>query len=713
MAVEKIVDLQERMRDYPPKQQTNADEIEGRAKRSANLADLDDKAAARANLDVWSRAQGETPSGAQAKATTALNDAKAYTDAEVDAAVKAGAVNPRGDWSAATAYAALDAVYHSGRQWYANPATVAGEEPGISAKWHKYSDGLDETTATDRFARRGTVHVEAHGAVDATGVADSTAAFVAAGTAAAAVGATVTARPGTYHCPGMDAADMSNAYIVGDGIKFTPTTYVAAFSHRDWIGRGNQDRTQSIGRGAIALEVDDALAQQWETLLPLTKKLGIPIGVAWPTGNATPWVREMWRHGWELLAHGVNHENMSTLTLAEVETLAAQSLDSIEAITGVRDNVSFVYPNHGRTDETDRVLSKYFARGRGQAGPISYQMNAGHRWLITAYAIDTAMSAGAISDALKRTLRAVANSNSRMVLYFHWNDNTFDDGRLDALVAYARSLGIAIVHPGSLIGGTRVSDDPYFDDTALWTLDANTTWDTVEKYHGVRSAKFEHATTWAGPTITGPVAGLGAAGPAGLFSVYRASFRYKVATDLTISSGWGLAFELAARGRTLTADDVTTQFDGAYREIFPKFPESGTVIPAGTWVRVARSMILGPDVTRATMRLRGANIANNSGNPLRIDELKVELVDRVSSMKYAATLNGTGGVFVDTGILLPSRYGITVTPRGSVAGRIYYTVANTGRITVFSTDAADTATVDVVVTPTLTYADLAWPSTGA
>jgi hypothetical protein len=48
----------------------------------------------------------------------------------------------QGAWDIAEVYIQDDAVYHSGSTWVANATTVAGEEPGVSAKWDLAARGV-------------------------------------------------------------------------------------------------------------------------------------------------------------------------------------------------------------------------------------------------------------------------------------------------------------------------------------------------------------------------------------------------------------------------------------------------------------------------------------------------------------------------------------------------------------------------------------------
>lgn len=146
MAVEKIIDLTERVRDYPPKQQNTADEVLTNVAHRGSSANPHSTTAGQVGAD--------TSAQVTTKANAARDAAKAYTDVEVERAVKAGAVNPRGAWDAAETYDTLDLTSHSGNSWYASEPTVAGEEPGVSAKWVNYAGGIDLATANAAYGLR-------------------------------------------------------------------------------------------------------------------------------------------------------------------------------------------------------------------------------------------------------------------------------------------------------------------------------------------------------------------------------------------------------------------------------------------------------------------------------------------------------------------------------------------------------------------------------
>jgi len=96
-----------------------------------------------------------------------------------------------------------------------------------------------------------------------------------------------------------------------------------------------------------------------------------------------------------------------------------------------------------------------------------------------------------------------------------------------------------------------------------------------------------------------------------------------------------------------------------------------------------------------------------------VSDIRFDVMDFAPTISFTATLNGTTGVAIRSGIYAVNRYAITVTPKASVAGRLYVETDTNDKITVKSTDAADTASVTVVVHAGGTSSDYTWLTTGA
>lgn len=191
-----------------------------------------------------------------------------------------------------------------------------------------------------------------------------------------------------------------------------------------------------------------------------------------------------------------------------MESVIEADLDNIEAQIGTREGIGFVYPQHLRSDETDRVLSKYFTRGRGVAGPHIYPQGAGHPWLTTARYLDSEFTGGTVSDAVKRDLQQIAATNGQMVFYMHMDGSNAASqiSSVTEFVMLARELGIDIVNPGQIWGNRNMVPDPYVAKTTNVTVSGIATVDTTKAYHGSRSIKLTTgATPGIGAVILGPM----------------------------------------------------------------------------------------------------------------------------------------------------------------------------------------------------------------
>ena len=545
---------------------------------------------------------------------------------------------------------------------------------------------------------------------------DATSVFVSASVTALAEGRNfIKVAPGYYNCPGMTSDDMGDVYIVGDGVTFTSTTYVASFSHNDYITRNFKASNEGIKRGAIAFELDDALMSHWTMVFPWSKRMNVPIGAVWHEGQVSaPWIKEAWRHGWEIISHGYSEESFTAITVAEAEAQAVASLDLIEAITGTRENVSFVYPQHHRNATLDSALSKYFTRGRGVASWAIKPSEGGDTWLTSSALLDPEITAGTLTQKVKDALNAVASSNGRLVMYFHGDTGNLAV-RLEAMtkiVNYARGLGIHIDKPSAVNGVSSISPDPYIKTATEWVPIASATTlfsrDTTHTYGGsTHSYKATSVGAWGNQDLAYrdyiPLARKN-----GCFTVIRGSFRVHAPTGGTVSSGSGFLFRLGGEVRNL---DGTYTYPGL-KEMSGRYPTSGTAIPTQTWERVARTLVFGADITQIKPYITLWNL-NATSNSMWVSDIRFDVMDFAPTISFTATLNGTTGVAIRSGIYAVNRYAITVTPKASVAGRLYVETDTADKITVKSTDAADTASVTVVVHAGGTSSDYTWLTTGA
>ena len=497
---------------------------------------------------------------------------------------------------------------------------------------------------------------------------------------------------GHYQLDGVTVTDILDRYLVGDNVTFTPNSWVYPFTSDD-LTTLSATRGKHGGRGRIAIEVDDALLSHWTHLFPVTKRLGITVGTAWHTGNGAQWVHEAYRHGWEIMDH--HPENITSVQyLAEgrLDQVIEESLQKIEAITGTRDGIGFVYPQHGRSPETDRVLSKYYTRGRGGTAVTLYSHGVGTPWLTNAVPFDNYQEAGKIKSSLKRHLQQVASTDSGMVIYFHMtsSDHAEKLSALEDLVTYSRQLGIDIVNPNQIWASRNLVHDPYFENPDIWNIGSNAQWDENFSYHGGRSLL---ASPSLGNTIARVSAGVSIPYRPGMFGVYRSSIRYYSEADMSVTSPrQGFATQLTIGER---------RYDGASSPakaftVIRAFNEVNTTIPASDWGRVQDLVYIGPEVARLGL---GVGLQNAVGDhPLWVDEFKFEHVDWVSSVTYEATLSGTNNVWVSTGVPRVGRYEVQVIPETQPAGTISVFPSSSGNVVRVTSDSAeDVMKVKIVI----------------
>ena len=536
--------------------------------------------------------------------------------------------------------------------------------------------------------------------------------FIAKATQVAAAGRqALTVAPGTYDVPDITPADISGLYLVGDGVKLvgTPVPNLYPFTSAEWSGLATA-RAATGGRGMVAFEVDDALPEHWTHLFPLTKELGITVGTAWHTGNGAKWVTEAVRHGWEPIFHLSANIEATTLTEAQLEAECAAGKQIIKDATG-RDRVGFVYPQHARSADTDRIFARHFTRGRGLSEARVYPADGTRgKWLVSSYAIDEALDNTLVNKKrlMHEALRAVAASNGRMVMYFHYqNSNRVKyDPALRELVAFIRDLGIDIVNP-EVVWGNRVMPTDVYDDDNRWTIYQLAERSTDRAYYGDHSVKISIPSGTAfGSGLIGLPSVYVPPRP-GAFSVWRASYRLWTtgATKQTISQGIGWSAALHYRD---TAGGIVTKNRAA---INAKQPTTSNTIPAANWERFSVPLYLGPAVSRVDFTLSAENIAE--GGVLYFDELTVELVDYVTAVTVPVTLAGTANVHAYHGVADIPQHTVIVHPQTPIAGQLTIT-STPNRVSVASSNASDVGQVVLItVLPGASYNSMTFPATGA
>lgn len=541
------------------------------------------------------------------------------------------------------------------------------------------------------------------------------AAVIAAAQQAAAVGRkTVRLAPGHYLLDGLTPGDIEDRYLVGDGATVSPTSWVYPFASADMITSVSNKSRQSGGRGRIAFEVDDGLRLHWTSLFPLCKRLGITMGTAWHTANGEKWIHEAYRHGWEIIAHlpeditATVHRNNGDL-----DAKAKASLDAVVGITGNPKNVGFVYPQHVRDLDTDRILSKYFTRGRGRGVAEFYPRDSGHPWLTSAKAVDPEITTGHMSQNLKNILSRVAATDSQMVFYIHWSQPNIDAGHPQALteiVEYSRDLGIEIVNPGQVWQRREVIEDRYFEDTSRWATGGIASWDETQAYHGGRSVKFQAPEAALG---TGHIQTLPVELPhrTGMFAVYRASFRRKNAEITGIGLGNGLRFEFAGNRRVMTGDNHSPVTAKGTSRRWPKLGGDGK-FTAAEWMREQDLIYIPASFVSGSFRLSITNLP--AGQVMNVDEIQIQHLGWATQAGSGVTLAGTANTFVELPIPSIADLVQDVSISSPTAGAVSLTPYSDNGFIVKSSNAADvTQKVFVSYLPGLPFAEGSLVAEGA
>lgn len=505
---------------------------------------------------------------------------------------------------------------------------------------------------------------------------------------------TVRLENGHWLLDGLTPTDIHDRYLVMDEGTFSPGSFLHPFKSSDWVG-GARRQGNSGGRGRIAIEVDDSTIWQWQTLFPLTKKLGIPMSVAWHTDmSSTKWVHEAYRHGWELLSHlPYNIDTRTAYSEGILDDLAQQSLDAIHAIVGSDKPVGFVYPMHNRDAVTDQVLRKYYDRGRGVAGARIYSQDVAHDWLTSATQLDPHLTADGTTDSMRRRLRSISRMDGQMVFYMHWVNGSIDTkgaGLID-FVQYAQSLGIEIVTSGQIWGDKNLVDDPYVQGED-WISSGSIKITEDDFYHGGKSFKLAAVDTAISSTAYGYTRFPIPSKP-GMYTKLRMSFRRKNTEEIGfLASQVGLrpAGTIVFRK---SDDSVTTPGLTTYISD----PDLGTALPPSDWEEHTYDVWLPPTVSELSS---GASVQNlKPGGEIFLDDFRAVVVGYATEYVTTASLNGTANVFLYPPLVyLETRHYIHIEPDGVMYGNLeVYMSAN--RILVKSTSFRDKMKIRIRITP--------------
>lgn len=521
------------------------------------------------------------------------------------------------------------------------------------------------------------------------------AAVIAAALAAKNAGEeTVHLEPGDWLLDGLTPTDIYDRYLVMDEGTFSPGSFLYPFKSSDWVV-GARRQGNSGGRGRIAIEVDDSTLWQWQTLFPLTKKLGIPMSVAWHRdGSNTQWTHEAYRHGWELLSHlPYNIDARIAHSEGILDDLAQQSLDAIRAIVGPDKPVGFVYPMHKRDATTDQVLQKYYDRGRGIAVARNYSQDVAHDWLTSAIQLDPSLTADGIGDGMKRRLRDISRMDGQMVFYMHWVNGSIDSKGpgLIEFVQYAQSLGIEFVTSGQIWGDKNLVDDPYVQGED-WRTSGSMEITEEDSYHGGKSFKVSAVDTASGGMAYGYYRFTVPTKP-GMYTKMRLSYRRKNTAEINfVASNVGLRPSGTIVFRE-SDDDITTPG----LTTFIADPDLGTTLPPADWERQTYDVWLPPTLSEMS---HGAAVQNiEPGGAIFLDDFRAVVAGYATEYITTATLNGTANVLVYPPVVyLDTRHYVHIEPDSTMVGNLEVSLSSF-RILVKSTSAHDKMQVRIRITP--------------
>lgn len=379
----------------------------------------------------------------------------------------------------------------------------------------------------------------------------------------------VFAEAGIYYTPDLTCDDMQEVYIVGDGVFFTYANgtisqaghaKVLALTEKEYAnGVAWNSRNNSNTNGRMAFVFDDGTWTQFAVLPHLFKKYGVSYGIAWHTSyDNHDWIKEVYRHGVEILSHTPDNADCTSLSDEQLAQRAEADLAAIEAITGRRDNVHFVYPQHVRDARTDNILSQYFVTGRGVESSMTQPNDQAGSWLCASASIENRSL-----ESVYRIIDSVVRTNSNIVFYGHGYD--FNQVHIiESIIKYALSSGINFSLPSQVKTAPVNHFQRYFKNPDEWNLGTNTTWsEEVSSPLGVRSIRaFKEGTGFS--SFGFELKSFQISSSNKNYAHYKLSFLYKSEQGVTSSSSFGLGVKYTYRKRAGRGDNESGLISNNY-----------------------------------------------------------------------------------------------------------------------------------------------------
>jgi peptidoglycan/xylan/chitin deacetylase (PgdA/CDA1 family) len=223
---------------------------------------------------------------------------------------------------------------------------------------------------------------------------------------------------------------------------------------------GEASAYEGDGRGYVCLTFDDALTSQYQYAFPLLQAAGMNAtiypssGLVGDNGYITAeQLLEMQSAGWEVGSQGVNHTDLTSISLAAATSEIVNSKSELEAM-GLVIN-SFVYPNSAHNATLRNIADDHYALQR----PNVY--NVPHYVKHVTSSVDEIGSLSPTSlEMFQASVDGAIATDSAVVLHWHglYSNGTFTDKpySLNDVISYiaakTTSDGLRTITISDLIG---------------------------------------------------------------------------------------------------------------------------------------------------------------------------------------------------------------------------------------------------------------------